>query len=142
MPTLIISFPKDRPIKSLVFNEKNVTVYYKGYDELMLLLYGEAQLSLDLITDHASPETSKEKYHDGKESHEDEGHVHYERADTKPLELSDVQQLGDYLVNLKLISKHEKEWVTSLFMKQAKAMEVDPIQEEVLGERKHVSKRM
>lgn len=130
MPNLAIPLPLDRPLKLIFLKDDNLTVYYRGFDEL-LLLFDDLPPELkeqELTVEHSSSDTKKEKYHQGiDESYEDEGHVHYERSDRKALGLEDVAKLLSHFLNLNLLSSDEAGSIVLLLEKHFSKPQIAPV---------------
>lgn len=111
---LIISFNDTSLLKHLIIKQNNLTIYYKGFDELIALMTLSDEIdmgpvsTLTYVTDHMTSDSPKELYHqDIDPSYSEDGHYHFERKDKQPFTESDLLYFTENLLSSKLITSTE-----------------------------------
>ncbi|MGQ3889271.1 hypothetical protein ACQUW5_09595 [Legionella sp. CNM-1927-20] len=114
MLTFILEQDQDTElsIRYIIIKESNVTVYYKGFDELLIMmdvadeLEKNSRSSLTYVIDHTTEERAI--YHEGiDKDYSDDGHYHFRRKDKLVLTLNDIQLLLDILHDYLLLTKEQ-----------------------------------
>ena len=115
-------FSEHSDLKHLVLKEDSITIYYKGFDELLRIMDMSENIHQNLehpftfVLDHESKETEKAHYHDEiDENFTDEGHYHFEKKDKSPISEKDLISLFNSLKQYSLITQSERKSLQAFF---------------------------
>lgn len=119
---IVFSLPEGKPIKHIVIKNDNLTIYFKGFDELFVIMdlaqfiHADEKNPLTYIFDHLTEETKTERYHEGiDKTYNDDEHYHFERKDNAALSERDIKILLDVLVQFNLLSLNDSLFIMNAY---------------------------
>ncbi|MDI9819133.1 MULTISPECIES: hypothetical protein [unclassified Legionella] len=124
--TISISFEPQNKIKHLVIQSNNLTLYFKDYDTLLIVMDFASEIGNDennpftYVMSHSDKDTEKELYHQGIDPlYSDEGHYHFEKKDRKPLSEEKISFFFNLLLKSSLLEEKEVTFAMKEYKKQS-----------------------